>query len=61
MNSKPFSIFLLAMAMFFILKPKQFYVNDKLKSWQDINFDKPETLYNIYVYAVIVAIIAHYV
>lgn len=60
MNSNPFLIFLVAMMGFYLIKPQQFYSNGKLKTWHDINLDRPETLYNIYVYAIVVAIFAHY-
>lgn len=61
MNSNALIIFLLGMLGFLAFKPDQFYENGKLKSWQGINFDNIDTLYNVYVYAIVLAIFAHYI
>lgn len=62
MNSNAFTIFFLCMLAFVVMKPHQFYdETGRLKSWQAINFDRVETLYNIYVYAAAAAIISYYV
>jgi hypothetical protein len=62
MNSQALTIFFLGMIAFFFLKPQQFYNEEgKLKTWHHINLDRPETLYNIYVFAIGLAIAAHFI
>lgn len=63
MDSNAITIFFLGMLVFIMLKPKHFYKEDGVtfKCWRDINFDDMDTLFNIYVYAVVVAIFSHYV
>lgn len=50
---------MLGMIAFLVIKPKQFYdERGNLKTWKQINFDRIDTLYNIYVYAIVLAFIS---
>jgi hypothetical protein len=51
------------MLMFVMMKPRQFYKEDgkTLRCWRDIDFDHTETLFNIYIYSVALAVFSYYV
>ena len=55
-------IFIIGMFAVIILKPSNFYQNDltTFKSWKTIDVNKPQTLYNIYIYAALLGLISYY-
>jgi len=63
MKSNTFILFFLGMLMFVMMKPRQFYKEDgkTLRCWRDIDFDHTETLFNIYIYSVALAVFSYYV
>ena len=62
MKSNPFIMFFLGMLIFIMLKPSQFYKEDgvTLRCWREIDFDRTETLFNIYTYSICLAILSHH-
>jgi hypothetical protein len=47
----------------FIIKPSEIYKEDgeTLKGWEEIDFDNAESLYNIYVISVCLAVASFYI
>jgi hypothetical protein len=47
----------------FIIKPPEIYKEDgeTLKGWEEIDFDNAESLYNIYVISVCLAVASFYI
>jgi len=56
-------IYIVSMLAVFIIKPSEIYKEDgeTLKGWEEIDFDNTESLYNIYVISVCLAIISFYI
>jgi hypothetical protein len=56
-------IYIVGMLAVFIIKPLEIYREDgeTLKGWEEIDFDNTESLYNIYVISVCLAIISFYI
>jgi hypothetical protein len=51
------------MSAIFIIKPSEIYKEDgeTLKGWEEIDFEKTESLYNIYIISIFLAIISFFI
>ena len=56
-------IYFISMSAIFIIKPSEIYKEDgeTLKGWEEIDFDNAESLYNIYVISVCLAVASFYI
>jgi len=56
-------IYIVSMLAVFIINPSEIYKEDgeTLKGWGEIDFDNTESLYNIYVISICLAIISFYI
>lgn len=56
-------IYIFSMSAVFIIKPLEIYKEDgeTLKGYEEIDFDNIESLYNIYVISICLAIISFYI
>jgi hypothetical protein len=56
-------IFIVSMSAIFIIKPLEIYKEDgeTLKGYEDIDFEKTESLYNIYIISICLAIISFFI
>ena len=56
-------IYIFSMLAVFIIKPNEIYKEDgeTLKGYEEIDFDNIESLYNIYILSICLAIISFYI
>jgi hypothetical protein len=56
-------IYIIGMLAVFIIKPPDIYREDgeTLKGWEEIDFDNTESLYNIYVISICLAVSSFYI
>lgn len=56
-------IYTIGMFAVFIIKPSEIYKEDyiTLKGWEEIDFNNTESLYNIYIISICLAIISFYI
>jgi hypothetical protein len=56
-------IYIVGMVAVFIIKPPEIYREDgeTLKGWEEIDFDNAESLYNIYVISICLAVTSFYI
>jgi hypothetical protein len=56
-------IYFISMSAIFIIKPSEIYKEDgeTLKGWEEIDFEKTESLYNIYIISICLAIISFFI
>ena len=56
-------IYFISMSAIFIIKPSEIYKEDgeTLKGWEEIDFEKTESLYNIYIISIFLAIISFFI
>jgi hypothetical protein len=56
-------IYIVSMMAIFIIKPLEIYKEDgeTLKGYEEIDFDKTESLYNIYIISICFAIISFFI
>ena len=56
-------IYFISMSAIFIIKPLEIYKEDgeTLKGWEEIDFEKTESLYNIYIISIFLAIISFFI
>ncbi len=56
-------IYIFSMSAVFIIKPPEIYKEDgeTLKGYEEIDFDNIESLYNIYILSICLAIISFYI
>ena len=56
-------IFIASMSAIFIIKPLEIYKEDgeTLKGYEEIDFEKTESLYNIYIISIFLAIISFFI
>jgi hypothetical protein len=56
-------IFIVSMSAIFIIKPLEIYKEDgeTLKGYEEIDFEKTESLYNIYIISIFLAIISFFI
>lgn len=56
-------IYIVGMLSVFIIKPLEIYKEDgeTLKGWEEIDFDNTESLYNIYIISICLAILSFYI
>ena len=56
-------IYIFSMSAVFIIKPLEIYKEDgeTLKGYEEIDFDNIESLYNIYILSICLAIISFYI
>jgi hypothetical protein len=56
-------IYIVSMMAVFIIKPPDIYKEDgeTLKGWEEIDFDNTESLYNIYVLSICLAVVSFFI
>jgi hypothetical protein len=56
-------IYIVSMLAILIIKPSEIYKEDDetLKGWEEIDFDNTESLYNIYIISICLAVISFYI